>query len=35
MAEPVRVAAVVPWEKCVEFAVKAYEAAGMPPRQGP
>ena len=33
MAEPVRVAAVVPWEKCVEFAVKAYEAAGMPPDQ--
>jgi L-2-hydroxycarboxylate dehydrogenase (NAD+) len=33
MAEPVRVAAVVPWEKCVEFAVKAYEAAGVPPDQ--
>jgi LDH2 family malate/lactate/ureidoglycolate dehydrogenase len=31
MAEPVRVAAVVPSEKCVEFAVRAYEAAGMSP----
>src|SRR5215210_529340 len=31
MAEAVRVAAVVPWEKCAEFAIKAYEAAGMPP----
>src|SRR3954468_5193353 len=33
MAEPVGVAAVVPWEQCVEFAVKAYEAAGVPPDQ--
>src|ERR1051326_6605758 len=31
MAEPVRTAAVVPWEKCVDFAIRAYEAAGMPP----
>jgi LDH2 family malate/lactate/ureidoglycolate dehydrogenase len=31
MAEPVRAAAFVPWERCVEFAARAYEAAGMPP----
>ena len=30
MAEQVRVAAVVPWERCVDFATKAYEATGMP-----
>jgi LDH2 family malate/lactate/ureidoglycolate dehydrogenase len=29
MAEAVRAAAVVPWERCVEFATRAYEAAGM------
>ncbi len=33
MAEPVRVAAVVPWEKLVDFAQRAYEAAGCPPDQ--
>ncbi|MGE3269193.1 MAG: Ldh family oxidoreductase [Chloroflexota bacterium] len=33
MAEPVRVAAVVPWEKLVDFAQRAYEAAGVPPDQ--
>ncbi len=31
MAEAVRVAAVVPWERCVDFARRAYEAAGLPP----
>ena len=31
MAEAVRVAAVVPWDRCVEFATRAYVAAGMPP----
>lgn len=31
MAEAVRAAAIVPWERCVEFATRAYEAAGMPP----
>src|SRR5688572_25262206 len=31
MAEAVRVAAVVPWDRCVDFATRAYEAAGMPP----
>ena len=31
MAEPVRAAAVVPWERLVQFAARAYEAAGMPP----
>jgi L-2-hydroxycarboxylate dehydrogenase (NAD+) len=31
MAEAVRVAAVVPWQQCVDFATRAYEAAGMPP----
>jgi hypothetical protein len=30
MAEQVRVAAVVPWERCVDFATRAYEATGMP-----
>ncbi len=30
MAEAVRAAAVVPWDRCVDFAVRAYEAAGMP-----
>jgi LDH2 family malate/lactate/ureidoglycolate dehydrogenase len=30
MAEAVRAAAVVPWDKCVEFATRAYEAVGMP-----
>src|SRR3954469_24930285 len=33
MAEPVRVAAVVPWERLVDFAARAYEAAGVPPNQ--
>jgi LDH2 family malate/lactate/ureidoglycolate dehydrogenase len=33
MAEPVRVAAVVPWERLVDFAARAYEAAGVPPDQ--
>ncbi len=33
MAEAVRVAAVVPWERCVNFAARAYEAAGLPPDQ--
>jgi L-2-hydroxycarboxylate dehydrogenase (NAD+) len=33
MAEAVRVAAVVPWERCVNFAARAYEAAGLPPEQ--
>ncbi|MCC6179546.1 MAG: Ldh family oxidoreductase [Chloroflexi bacterium] len=33
MAEPVRVAAVVPWDKCVDFAARAYEACGLPPDQ--
>lgn len=33
MAEPVRVAAVVPWEKLVDFAARAYEACGVPPDQ--
>jgi len=33
MAEPVRVAAVVPWERLVDFAARAYEAAGVPPHQ--
>jgi L-2-hydroxycarboxylate dehydrogenase (NAD+) len=31
MAEPVRASAVVPWERCVDFARRAYEATGMPP----
>src|SRR3954463_7686848 len=31
MAEPVRAAAVVPWEKLVDFAARAYEACGMSP----
>ena len=30
MAEPVRAAAHVPWERLVRFAARAYEAAGMP-----
>lgn len=33
MAEPVRAAAVVPWDRCVEFATRAFEACGMPPEQ--
>src|SRR5215212_5828995 len=33
MAEPVRVAAVVPWERLVDFAARAYEPAGVPPDQ--
>jgi LDH2 family malate/lactate/ureidoglycolate dehydrogenase len=33
MAEPVRVAAVVQWEQLVDFAQRAYEAAGVPPDQ--
>ncbi|MCC6179547.1 MAG: Ldh family oxidoreductase [Chloroflexi bacterium] len=33
MAEPVRAAAVMPWEKCVNFAARAYEACGMPAGQ--
>jgi LDH2 family malate/lactate/ureidoglycolate dehydrogenase len=33
MAEPVRVAAVVPWEQLVDFAARAYEACGMPADQ--
>ena len=33
MAEPVRVAAVVPWEQLVDFAQRAYEACGVPPDQ--
>ena len=33
MAEPVRVAAVVPWQKCVDFAARAYEGCGVPPDQ--
>ena len=31
MAEPVRAAAHVPWERLVRFATEAYVAAGMPP----
>src|SRR5436189_3605292 len=30
MAEAVRAAAVADWERCVEFARRAYEACGMP-----
>jgi L-2-hydroxycarboxylate dehydrogenase (NAD+) len=33
MAEPVRAAAVVPWQRLVDFAARAYEAAGVPPDQ--
>ncbi|MFN8636364.1 MAG: Ldh family oxidoreductase [Chloroflexota bacterium] len=33
MAEPVRVAAVVEWERLVNFAQQAYEACGVPPDQ--
>jgi len=33
MAEPVRVAAVVQWERLVDFAQRAYEACGVPPDQ--
>ena len=33
MAEPVRAAAHVPWERLVRFATQAYEAAGMPADQ--
>jgi len=33
MAEPVRAAAVVPWDTLVEFAARAYEACGLPPDQ--
>src|SRR5213594_1895824 len=33
MAEPVRAAAFVDWERCVDFARRAYEACGMPPEQ--
>src|SRR5436305_41331 len=31
MAEPVRAAAVVPWQTLVDFAARAYEACGMSP----
>ena len=31
MADPVRAAAHVPWERCVDFATRAYTAAGMAP----
>ncbi|MGE3911581.1 MAG: Ldh family oxidoreductase, partial [Chloroflexota bacterium] len=30
MAEAVRTAAVVPWQRCVEFAARAFEACGVP-----
>src|SRR3954451_22856544 len=33
MAEPVRVAAVVQWERLVAFAQSAFEAAGVPSDQ--
>jgi L-2-hydroxycarboxylate dehydrogenase (NAD+) len=33
MAEAVRAAAMVPWERCVDFATRAYEACGLPPDQ--
>jgi LDH2 family malate/lactate/ureidoglycolate dehydrogenase len=33
MAEPVRAAATIPWERLVDFAQRAYEAAGVPPDQ--
>ena len=33
MVEVVRAAAVVPWQRCVEFAARAFEAAGLPPGQ--
>lgn len=33
MVETVRVAAVVPWDRCVQFAARAYEACGVPPDQ--
>ena len=31
MAEPVRAAAIVAWDRLVDFAARAYEAAGLPP----
>ncbi|MCC7372230.1 MAG: Ldh family oxidoreductase [Chloroflexi bacterium] len=33
MVEMVRVAAVVPWERCVQFAARAFEACGVPADQ--
>jgi L-2-hydroxycarboxylate dehydrogenase (NAD+) len=33
MVETVRVAAVVPWVRCVQFAARAFEACGVPPDQ--
>jgi L-2-hydroxycarboxylate dehydrogenase (NAD+) len=33
MVEVVRTAAVVPWERCVDFAARAFEAAGVPEGQ--
>ena len=33
MAEAVRAAAHVPWERCVDFATRAYEACGLPSEQ--
>ena len=33
MAEPVRAAAVVPWERCRDFAARAFAACGMPTDQ--
>ena len=33
MAEPVRAAATIPWERLVNFAQRAYEAAGVPSEQ--
>jgi len=33
MAEPVRAAAVIPWQQLVDFAARAYEACGMPADQ--
>jgi LDH2 family malate/lactate/ureidoglycolate dehydrogenase len=31
--EPVRAAAMVPWERCVDFAARAFAAAGLPAEQ--
>jgi L-2-hydroxycarboxylate dehydrogenase (NAD+) len=31
--EPVRAAAMVPWERCLDFAARAFEAAGLPADQ--
>lgn len=33
MVEAVRVAAVVPWDRCVQFAAQAFEACGVPSGQ--